>query len=55
VLSHQKHVVNSCGSGMTAAVLWLTLQELGVQSAVYDESWMGYASRPEGKIIKGPE
>lgn len=37
VLSHQRQVVNTCGSGMTAAVLWLTLQQLGVESAIYDE------------------
>jgi thiosulfate/3-mercaptopyruvate sulfurtransferase len=30
-------VVNSCGSGMSAAIIWLGLQELGVKSAVYDE------------------
>jgi thiosulfate/3-mercaptopyruvate sulfurtransferase len=32
-----RQVVNSCGSGMTAGVLWLALQELGVESAIYDE------------------
>ena len=37
VLSGKKRVVNSCGSGMTAAVIWLALQELGVDSAIYDE------------------
>lgn len=36
---------NTCGSGMTAACIWLALQEIGVQSSVYDESWMGWASR----------
>jgi thiosulfate/3-mercaptopyruvate sulfurtransferase len=30
-------IVNSCGSGMTAAVIWLALQELGIDSALYDE------------------
>ena len=37
VLSGKKSVINSCGSGMTAAVIWLALQELGVDSAIYDE------------------
>lgn len=32
-----KEIINSCGSGMTAAVIWLALQELGVNSALYDE------------------
>lgn len=63
--------VNTCGSGMTAAIIWLALQQIGVGSALYDEvsillsrlltspdhpekhqSWMGYASRAESKIVK---
>ncbi|KAF8328195.1 uncharacterized protein EI90DRAFT_2974671 [Cantharellus anzutake] len=43
-------IVNTCGSGMTAAIIWLALQRLGVNSALYDESWMGYAARPESII-----
>ena len=39
VLALEKPVTNSCGSGMTAAVLWLALKELGVDSAIYDEVW----------------
>ncbi|BGP71427.1 hypothetical protein NBRC10513v2_004803 [Rhodotorula toruloides] len=37
-----------------AAVLWLALQRAGVtdNTAIYDESWTGYASRPESKIVK---
>ncbi|PWN22692.1 Rhodanese-like protein [Microstroma glucosiphilum] len=38
-------VTATCGSGMTAAVIWLALRTLGIQSAIYDESWMGWASR----------
>lgn len=41
---------NTCGSGMTAAILWLGLYQLGVQSSIYDESWTGYASRKESVI-----
>jgi thiosulfate/3-mercaptopyruvate sulfurtransferase len=37
VLSGQLSVINSCGSGMTAAVIWLALQELGIHSSIYDE------------------
>ncbi|GAA6044290.1 hypothetical protein JCM8097_008680 [Rhodosporidiobolus ruineniae] len=49
----EKGVVNTCGSGMTAAILWLALQRAGVDNAaIYDESWTGYASRPESKIVK---
>lgn len=43
---------NTCGSGMTAAILWLGLQELGIQSSIYDESWTGYAQRKESVIEK---
>ncbi|KIO27238.1 hypothetical protein M407DRAFT_193496 [Tulasnella calospora MUT 4182] len=49
---NSKQVINSCGSGMTAAVIWLALQELGVNSSLYDESWTGYAMRPESKVLK---
>ncbi|KAJ7932638.1 Rhodanese-like domain-containing protein [Mycena leptocephala] len=46
-------VIASCGSGMTAAVLWLGLQLLGVkQVSIYDESWTGYSLRPSSKIVK---
>lgn len=37
ILDGKTSVVSSCGSGMTAAIIWLALQELGVKSAVYDE------------------
>lgn len=45
-------VTNTCGSGMTAAILWLGLYQLGIQSSIYDESWTGYASRKESVIDK---
>ncbi|KAJ7706430.1 Rhodanese-like domain-containing protein [Mycena rosella] len=46
-------VIASCGSGMTAAVLWLGLKLLGVkQISIYDESWTGYSLRPSSKIEK---
>lgn len=46
---------NTCGSGMTAAILWLGLHQLGIQSALYDESWTGYAQRKESVIDKTEE
>ncbi|GAA5994242.1 hypothetical protein JCM11641_001759 [Rhodosporidiobolus odoratus] len=50
----ERGVTTTCGSGMTAAILWLALQRAGVSDNVslYDESWTGYASRPESKIVK---
>lgn len=38
VLSGERSVVTSCGSGMTAGVLWLGLQLVGAKNvALYDE------------------
>ncbi|KAF8640712.1 hypothetical protein AX17_000365 [Amanita inopinata Kibby_2008] len=46
-------VVTSCGSGMTAGILWLGLRLLGVEKVgLYDESWTGYAMRNTSKIEK---
>ncbi|KAI1797677.1 Rhodanese-like protein [Ganoderma leucocontextum] len=54
VLEGKRQVVASCGSGMTAGVIWLGLKLLGVERVgIYDESWTGYAMRPESKIVKG--
>ncbi|PAV21810.1 thiosulfate sulfurtransferase [Pyrrhoderma noxium] len=53
VLEGKRSIVASCGSGMTAGVLWLGLSILGVKSpAIYDESWTGYAMRESSKIVK---
>jgi thiosulfate/3-mercaptopyruvate sulfurtransferase len=41
-----KPVVTSCGSGVTAAVLWLALDAIGKEpKALYDGSWTEWASR----------
>ncbi|KAI0271527.1 thiosulfate sulfurtransferase [Gloeopeniophorella convolvens] len=44
----------TCGSGMTAGILWLGLKlvEESALVSLYDESWTGYAARPESKIEK---
>ncbi|TEB39300.1 Rhodanese-like protein [Coprinellus micaceus] len=53
ILSGQRSVVTSCGSGMTAGVLWLGLQLIGAKNvALYDESWTGYAMRSTSPIVK---
>ncbi|KAJ7655055.1 Rhodanese-like domain-containing protein [Mycena polygramma] len=53
LLNGDVSVIASCGSGMTAGVLWLGLRLLGVpQVSIYDESWTGYALRPSSKIEK---
>jgi thiosulfate/3-mercaptopyruvate sulfurtransferase len=38
---------------MTAGVIWLALQRLGIESTIYDESWTGYAQRKESVIARG--
>lgn len=53
IIAGERSVVTSCGSGMTAGILWLGLQLLGARKvALYDESWTGYAIRPTSKIEK---
>ncbi|WVQ80679.1 hypothetical protein IAT38_002784 [Cryptococcus sp. DSM 104549] len=55
----KRTVVFTCGSGMTAAIGWLANELLresegkAAKSAIYDESWTGYALRQESKIVKG--
>ncbi|EKM60883.1 uncharacterized protein PHACADRAFT_247097, partial [Phanerochaete carnosa HHB-10118-sp] len=53
VRSGKRRVVTSCGSGMTAGVIWLGLKQMGVEKvSLYDESWTGYAAREGSKIEK---
>lgn len=48
-----KEVILSCGSGVSASVLYFALERLGVKHlAVFDGSWTEYASRPESPIVK---
>lgn len=44
IIDGQRSVTTTCGSGMTAGVLWLGLKLLGAKHiSLYDESWTGYA------------
>lgn len=60
IKSGKKGVVWSCGSGMTACVGVLAMRIVAEADgeklnnvSIYDESWTGYAMRPESKIIRG--
>ncbi|GJJ08834.1 hypothetical protein Clacol_003053 [Clathrus columnatus] len=62
ILSGEKGLVATCGSGMTAAILWLGISRIWEAEGktlptirLYDESWTGYASRKESEISKGVE
>ena len=48
-----KEIVTSCGSGITASILYLALERIGAQNlAVYDGSWTEYAGKSDALINK---
>jgi thiosulfate/3-mercaptopyruvate sulfurtransferase len=51
-----KPVITSCGSGVTAAILWLALEEIGKPpQALYDGSWSDWGSRDDKRVATGPD
>jgi thiosulfate/3-mercaptopyruvate sulfurtransferase len=49
-------VITSCGSGVSAAILWLALDSIGKEpQALYDGSWSEWGANEELPVATGPK